>query len=156
MQHFRFIVPVVFLSFLVLSCHKNTEEATDPASWIDPTPGTITGRWELYQTYSGMSPLTTHAPGNGIELHIGNTTYAYYRNGQVQQQGTYRVERDSVMNVQTCTLEAPKTSAPNRIIYDDDTRFRTGFTATKNSLSLSSGCIPADGGVSIYRKISAE
>jgi hypothetical protein len=154
MRRFRILLPVVLLAFLVVSCRKDSPKTpSDPKAWIDPTPGTITGKWELYQTYGGMSPLTTHAPGNGFELHFDNANYRMYGNGQLRQAGTYKVLNDSVINVQTCQLEAPESSAPNRLVYDNETVVRNGFTATKNSLTITAGCIPLDGGVAIYRRI---
>ena len=154
MLRFRFLIPVVLLGLFVASCQKDVPKTTsDPGAWIDPAPGTITGKWELYQTYGGMSPLTTHAPGNVFELHFDTANYKMYGNGQLRQDGTYQVITDSVINVQTCQLEAPKSSAPNRLVYDNETVVRNGFTATRNSLTITSGCIPLDGGVAIYRRI---
>ncbi len=140
----------VSIALSVLSCKKENEPVTPEE---DNTPGAILGTWELKESYSGMSPYMVHPPGNGMIMKFDSTTYQVMMGGQVQYQGTYRLVKDSVTNVNSCVLEAPSSSAPNRIIYDNEIHLRRGFTVTSKTLTLTIGCIPTDGGVSKYRRV---
>lgn len=145
------IVLLLVLAISLIACKKEKESD----STEDNTTGSIIGTWELKESYSGMSPYRQHPSGNGNLLQFDDATYKIIAAGKVQQQGIYRLTSDSVTNVNTCVLEPPPSNTPNRLIFDNEIFLRRGFSATGKTLTLTTGCIPADGGVSKYRRIEA-
>ena len=74
------------------------------------------------------------------------------RNGQIISEGNYRLAADSVVDVNSCA-KLPPDSTPNWIIAENNSGFKTSFKIAENTLTLTSGCIPADGGGSVYKKV---
>lgn len=146
MKIFRFLsIPAVSV-LLLIGCKKSAE--------ADEVAASLTGKWEIRQSYSGMSPLTTYPAGNGMMVSFDGSNYKYYREGQVVHQGVYRLANDSTVDVNSCALVPPKNSAPNVILYDNTPNgVEHSFEITGNTLKLTAGCIPADGGWTIYKKV---
>ena len=145
----RFLL-ISLLAVFLFACKKEKDALSAEE---DNTPGSIQGTWELKETYSGMSPYMQHPPGNGNILTFTDNSYQIIIGGEVRQEGTYSLSNDSVTNVNTCALEAPVSSTPNRIVFDNEVFLHRGFSVTSKTLTLTTGCIPADGGVSKYRWI---
>jgi hypothetical protein len=133
---------------LLAGCKKEAGEKSDGNK-----DTSLIGSWELHKTWGGMSPLTIHTEGNGNELWFDSTRYQYLKNGQVQHEGVYSLVRDSVMDVNSCAMLPPGGIGSNRIVYDNDRSRTSGFFKVENNtLTITSGCIPADGGVTVYRR----
>ncbi|HEY0041911.1 MAG TPA: hypothetical protein VGB71_14665 [Flavisolibacter sp.] len=133
---------------LFTSCSKKT---TDP----EEVMATLEGTWEIRQSYSGMMPLTNYPSGNGMTVSFDGTNFKYGRNGQIVHRGIYQLKNDTTTNVSTCAKVPPKNSLPNTIVFDNNPNgVSSSFELTGNTLKLSSGCIPADGGWAVYKKIS--
>ena len=151
MRYLRYLSVTTALVLVLAGCKKGGDGAPEETG-----DGSLTGNWEAYQSYGGMSPLTTYPPGNGNRLTFDGTNYKIYVNGVVAQQGTYELRTDSVVNVQTCALQPAASQAPNRIVYDGNLNGgKQFFELSGNTLKIMSGCIPLDGGWAIYKKRSS-
>ena len=142
------LLAIIFMAFA--GCKKQG------ASNEDGENGSLIGNWELYRTFGGMMPTTTYNPGNGNLLRFDSTTYQMIRGGQIVLQGTYQLKTDSLTDVNSCALLPPRSSAPNWIVADSSTGLRTFYEINGNTLTTTSGCIPADGGGSIYKRKAGE
>ncbi len=144
---FYLLVPV----YMLAGC------STELKKWPEELPATtLVGKWELRQHFGGMVQGVSYAPGNGNYLVFDNSTYQYISNGQVVRQGSYVALVDSVMDVNSCELLPAPDSKPNRIVFDNETQVRMNFIFIGRSMKIHSGCIPLDGGGSVYYKIEGE
>jgi hypothetical protein len=140
---------LAFSMLVFQGCKKEKKDAEEPVR------NSILGTWELRQSYSGMTPLVNYPAGEGYKLSFEETGYTMSLNGQVMQQGTYQLTRDSVMDVNSCALIPPLSQGPNTIIYDNNPpSLKIYFEVSNNTLKTTTGCIPADGGWQIYKRVS--
>ena len=147
MKYFRSVSLLVLLFAASWGCKKSAGE-----NEVEETGGELTGNWELAQSAGGMMPLTNFPPGNGHGLHFDGSHYKIFRNGQVVHEGSYQLRTDSLVDVRNCDLLPPASSNPNRIVYDNELFVRNYFVVTGNTLKISTGCIPLDGGWSLYKR----
>jgi hypothetical protein len=135
-----FTIPLLLLAG---SCSK--EKSKDIYST------TLEGEWELYQSYSGMMPFTTHSSPNGNRIHFTTTTYKYFVNGNLADEGTYNLAIEAATDLSSCD-PLPIPELPNTIIFNGSVS-KTFFEIKNGKLKVWSGCYPLDGGYSIYKKI---
>jgi hypothetical protein len=116
----------------------------------------LIGTWELRHSSGGMMRPTSFPAGNGQIIQFEVDSFQYLRNGQVVFHDTYRLMTDSVVDINSCALLPPPSNAPNRIIYSSDPNsLKRFFELSGNTLKIMVGCMPLDGGVSIYRRIES-
>ena len=149
MHFLRYLVPAIIFILVLAGCKQ--EGASNEGAMAD---GSIYGTWELHHTFGGMMPPATYGPGNGNLLRIDSTTYQMIRGGQTVQSGTYRLATDSFMDVNSCVLLPPKSTEPNWIVADSINGLKTYYEINGDTLKLTAGCIPADGGVTLYKRTS--
>ena len=145
------IYMIIGTCMIFTACEKNSE-----SSGTEENNHSIIGSWELSETSGGIIPAAIHAPGNGNRFYFDSTSYRFFVNGQLVQDGNYYVTLDSVVDMNSCELKASPAMIPNRIIFDQDLSLRTNFEWIGGKLKIMSGCIPLDGGSSIYRRIEAD
>jgi len=147
-QRLLFLSTVFLFAFSSCKKEANSNDTLPDAS--------LAGTWELAYTFGGMMPPTTYAPGNGSLIRFDDRNYQMIHGGQVVHEGTYTLKRDSTVDVNSCTLLPPKSAATNRIVSDSSNGLRMYYEINGNLLKLTSGCIPADGGGSLYRRKSGD
>ena len=142
---------ILIITILFAGCRKET--GTTETKDGD---GPLTGTWELYKSWGGMSPLTHFPEGNGNILEFDRTTFKIMQNGNVTYEGTYQLINDDFIDVNTCTTLPAKNDKPNHIIYNDDPAgIKRYFEVSRKTLRITMSCIAVDGGVSEYRRKSA-
>jgi hypothetical protein len=148
--------PIVMIALLVttlVACKKDKDE--DHSLEKD-----LVGFWELSEASSSWFPVKTYDPGNGNKLKIYNDgSYAYYKDGQVTEQGNYAVVADDSVEENVCLINLKDhyknrfdvtnvTPTPNQV-----TVFKTFFYIADDKLYMISGCYAVDGGSSrVYRR----
>lgn len=138
---------LILFSCVVLCCTKATSNPEEMAA-------TLKGTWEIRQSYSGMMPHTNYSAGNGFTVSFDGVNFAYKRDGQTVHQGIYQLKSDTIVDVSTCYRIPPKDTLPNSIVFQNgQNSSKSSFELTGNTLKLSSGCLAADGGWSVYKKI---
>ncbi len=140
---------ICFLLPLSMLAACKTELEKKPGG---PASSSLVGEWELRQHFGGMIQPMSYLPGNGNLLVFDSTTYQYISNGQVVRQGQYAILVDSFVDVNSCALLPAPDDKPNRIVFDNETQVRMNFIMDGRNLKIHSGCIPLDGGGSIYFK----
>jgi hypothetical protein len=135
-----FTIPLLLLAG---SCSK--EKSKDIYST------TLEGEWELYQSYSGMMPLTTYNSPNGNRLHFTTTTYKFFADDNVVQEGAYSLAIEAATDLNSCD-PLPLPELPNTIIFNGPV-LKKYFELKNGKLKVWSGCFPLDGGYCIYKKI---
>jgi hypothetical protein len=119
-------------------------------------PDGVKGSWELAAYETSWIPLKTYDPGNGNTLEIKNGSYAYYKDGQVQEQGNYSTVVDTVSSESICKANTGKYI--NRIDFSNITPtrtvlFMTFFYIENDMLYMNSGCRANDSYVrAVYRR----
>src|SRR5687768_16383191 len=137
-----------FLTFLTAGCKK---ENGDDNSEMNTS---LVGIWELRYSSGGMMAPTSYPAGNGPRIRFEETKFQYSKGGQVIFEGTYQLATDSIIDVRTCAKLPPATSAPNRLIYNNNpSGSREFFELSGNTLKIMTGCIPLDGGTSTYKRV---
>lgn len=126
----RFVLPA--LLFLLVCCKK-----------AEDRPPSVTGTWELRRTVTPWWDQR-YSAGNDTLLKFTNNHYEHSINGQIKQQGTYRVIRDKYMN----------NEMGNRIIYDNDNTTPGDFYWIRgDELSFFNDPRIMDGGGIYYQRI---
>lgn len=145
------LIYVLLTVFVLAACAHELERTPS----VPPT-ASLVGKWELRHHFGGMIQPMSYSPGNGNLLVFDSTTYQYISNGQVTRQGNYTVMVDSVVDVNSCELKPAPGGKPNRIVFDNETGVRMNFVFEGRNLKIHSGCIPLDGGGTVYFKIEGD
>ena len=146
MKLFRLLPVLLVLAFVMWGCKKSNDKVTEESG------GPLTGNWEIYQSYSGMMPLTTYPPDNGMGVRFDGSHYKFYRNGQVVHEGVYQLMNDTEIDVRTCAPVQSASAEPNRIVYDSSFSYKVFYKVSGSTLKISSGCLASDGGWTIYKR----
>lgn len=140
---------VVVLLWIALGCEKTV---TEPEEEFQDT--VLTGTWELTYSSGGNSAPQSYAPGNGYLLKFSATHYEGYMGGERRWRDTYTVVADPAAAEKTCRVLPAGTFG--QAIVQGSSGYRQYFQIQGRQLTLLSGCVAADGGLSTYRKISEE
>jgi len=134
------------LLLVCFSCKK-------PTPYIQPNTGSLTGTWELTESYGGGSISKAYPPGNNNIIRFTDSTYQNYANGVLLKSGLYTIVKDtSVMT--SVGLVIPNGQYTQRIIFDGDvTSVKTFYQFLNGQLDFLSGYFPTDGGTGkTYKK----
>jgi hypothetical protein len=147
--------PIVMLALLVttlFACKKDKGDKEEPKK-------DLISIWELAETSSAMMPVKTYAPGNGNTLRINsNDTYAYFKDGQVIEQGNYTIVPDTSVEKEVCLVNL-KDKYKYRFDITNVTpmptfmAFKTFFYLEDDKLYMIGGCYAVDAGsLRVYRR----
>lgn len=139
---------------MLFACKKNKDNNNDNNNDLVST-------WELAEASSAMLPKKTFDPGNGNTLRINEGgTFAYSRDGQVTQQGTYTIVADGSVEEEVCLVNL-KDKYRNRFNVTSVDPVVPGaaaipkifFYVENNRLYMISGCYAVDAGaLLVYRR----
>jgi hypothetical protein len=147
--------PIVMLALLMttlFACKKDKGDTIDPKK-------DLVSIWELAEASSAMTPVKTYDPGNGNTLRINsNDTYAYFKDGQVVEQGNYSIVADTSVEKEVCLVNL-KDKYKNRFEITNVTpvptvmAFKTFFYVEGDKLYMIGGCYAIDAGsLRVYRR----
>lgn len=146
---------IVAVLMLLLGSLAACEKVTEPEEEFGETAGPavpLTGVWELAYSSGGNSTPQTYAPGNGNLLKFSDTHYEVHTGGALRWRETYTVVDDTTAAEKTCrTLPEGEF---RQAIVQGSSGYRQFFEIRGRQLTLISGCVSADGGLSTYRKVS--
>jgi hypothetical protein len=146
------ILMIVLLVSTLFACKKDKGDKVDPEK-------DLVSIWELAETSSAMMPVKTYDPGNGNLLRINNNdTYAYFKDGQVIEQGNYSIVADTSVEKEVCLVNL-NDKYKNRFEITNVTpiptvmAFKTFFSVEGDKLYMIGGCYAVDAGsLRVYRR----
>lgn len=130
----------LLLFCLVFSCFWGCKKTKEEKA----IRNTIVGTWELRRA-SGQITIN-YAPGNGNRLKFTKSAYERAANGQLAENGTYKIVRDNSVEKNVCLVMADG-QFENRIDFSKDNNNRKVFLQLSgDTLHLVSGCFANDSG----------
>ncbi|MHA4809936.1 hypothetical protein ACX0G9_17615 [Flavitalea flava] len=137
MRDIVLLISLGLLSTIFMACKKDKHAENQG----------LVGSWEIRSVEGGYSPTRggTYAPGNGYVLQFTDSKYYHYINGQAQDSGTYKIEKE---------LTNPFGPKKSKLTYITDHSRAVYFQATGDTLTIYDGIISADGTISKYVPVS--
>lgn len=139
---FAFAAIIVLL--MITSCSKSSQDVSMEQSQLQ-------GKWEL-RVISGFRGVAYPA-GSGNTLEFDNNTYTKFEDGDMIQQGTFVVVKDTSV-VKSVGLLVNNGSYRSRIKFNSSTEPKVFYQISKDTLYTLQGYFPTDGGYrSVYVRI---
>ena len=134
---------LILCILVILGCNRS-KTSDEKKIYSD----SLQGAWELRELRGGMiaglSPY--YSPGNGNVWSFSDSTFKHYAEGKLVDSGTYTLTRD------TCPATLTEMDA---FVLSNSYGYEIFFEISKDTLTLYTGVIAADGTIAKYIRINS-